>query len=163
MLRNVTTILAALLIAVAAHAQSSRPQFEVASVKANTSGRNPSIAPVRVEGDRFVTTGASLLWILQFAYVRSDGTKLRYSDIIGAPAWANTDDFDIQAKAVSNDGPVSLQQMQTMVQSLLADRFQLKAHLEAREMPIFDLIVAKDGAKMKRATEEPPGKQQMTG
>lgn len=79
MLRNLTTILAALLIAVApsGQAQSSRPQFELASVKTNESGRDGRIAPIRTEGDRFIATDASLLWVLQFAFHRSDGTELR--------------------------------------------------------------------------------------
>ena len=44
MFRNVTTVLAALLIAVApsAHAQSARLKFEVASVKRNNSGSRAS-------------------------------------------------------------------------------------------------------------------------
>jgi uncharacterized protein (TIGR03435 family) len=36
-----------------------------------------------------------------------------------------------------------------MVQSLLEDRFQLKAHLESREVPFYNLVVGKDGPKPK--------------
>jgi uncharacterized protein (TIGR03435 family) len=152
-----------LFLAVNSFAQSSRLTFEVASVKVNTTGRNMSTPPVTWDGDRFIATDAGLTRLLQYAYRRSDETDLRFSDIIGAPAWANTDGFDIQATAGGKGEPVSQNQMRLMVQSLLADRFQLKAHWEAREMPVYDLIVAKGGAKLKWATDEPPGKQQTIG
>src|ERR1017187_10139433 len=45
-----------------------------------------------------------------------------------------------------------------MMQSLLANRFQLKAHFETREMPLYELVLAKGGSKLK---EEPdPTKHQ---
>jgi len=41
-----------------------------------------------------------------------------------------------------------------MVQSLLEDRFKLKAHLETRELPIYNLVAAKDGPKIKRSADQ---------
>ena len=43
-----------------------------------------------------------------------------------------------------------------MLQALLTDRFRLKVHFERREMPIYQLLVAKGGPKLTPATEPPP-------
>jgi len=58
------------------------------------------------------------------------------------PAWAMEDRFDIDAKAA---GEPTKDQMRLMVQTLLADRFKLAAHFEAREVPVFALLVDKPG------------------
>src|SRR5207253_1711958 len=70
----------------------------VASVKPNTSGRPADLAPINPAGGRFLATDATLRMLLQFAYRTSGGRTLRRIDIIRAPAWAETDGFDIQAK-----------------------------------------------------------------
>lgn len=49
------------------------------------------------------------------------------------------------------------QQVELMMQSLLADRFKLKAHFETREMPVYELTVAKGGTKLKENTDPNQG------
>jgi uncharacterized protein (TIGR03435 family) len=44
-----------------------------------------------------------------------------------------------------------------MVRALLADRFKLAAHRETREVPVYALVVARNGAKLKRATDQENG------
>jgi len=48
------------------------------------------------------------------------------------------------------------EQVQLMVQSMLQDRFQLKPHFETRELPVYDLVVGKDGSKIKRSADQTP-------
>ena len=43
-----------------------------------------------------------------------------------------------------------------MVQSMLEDRFRLKARLETRELPIYELVVGKDGSKLQRSADQTP-------
>jgi uncharacterized protein (TIGR03435 family) len=43
-----------------------------------------------------------------------------------------------------------------MVQSLLEDRFQLKWHRETRNLPVYDLAVAKGGVKMRQSADQTP-------
>jgi uncharacterized protein (TIGR03435 family) len=156
MLRNVTTILAALLIAIApsARAQSSRPQFEVASVKASKSQVTRLPLPT---GSRFSASGVTLRLLLQYAYRPTSTTgPLLNSQVEGAPSWIDTDKFDVEAKAGDDVGRISSDQMQLRLQSLLADRFQLKAHWEMREMPAYNLVIARNGLKIKLSADQTP-------
>ena len=74
--------------------------------------------------------------------------------LTGGPGWINNDRFDIEAKPASGKA-VSQAEMQLMMQSLLEDRFQLKAHRETREVPTFDLVVVKP-AKLRSSVEGSP-------
>ena len=42
-----------------------------------------------------------------------------------------------------------------MLQGLLADRLQLKIHRETKEMPAYELVILKNGHKLKQATADP--------
>jgi uncharacterized protein (TIGR03435 family) len=46
--------------------------------------------------------------------------------------------------------------MAPFIESLLEDRFQLKAHRETRDLPVYELVIAKSGLKMKRSADPPP-------
>ena len=41
-----------------------------------------------------------------------------------------------------------------MMQSLLEDRFKLKAHSETRQAAVFELVIAKGGPKLKEAAPD---------
>jgi uncharacterized protein (TIGR03435 family) len=64
--------------------------------------------------------------------------------VIG-PEWLDKDRFDIAGK--SPEG-VPDSELRPMLQSLLKERFHLAVHSETREMPVYDLVVAKGGVKM---------------
>ena len=76
--------------------------------------------------------------------------------ITGGPNWVGTDTFDIEAKAEDPEH-TSQDQLRVMLQNLLIERFNLKFHREKKEMPGFDLVVAKSGLKMKPAEGAGPG------
>jgi uncharacterized protein (TIGR03435 family) len=84
------------------------------------------------------------------------GYDLAGYEIAGGPEWFNSQQLrsDIEAKI---DGSASPGQIRLMVQSLLADRFQLKVHREMRRLPIYALAVARNGPKLKLASELRPG------
>src|ERR1700679_3438070 len=56
--------------------------------------------------------------------------------VSGGPGWVNTDSYDIEAKA---EHPASRQQIHLMLQSLLAERFNLRLHRETKELPMYVL------------------------
>jgi bla regulator protein BlaR1 len=80
--------------------------------------------------------------------------------VIG-PDWINTARYVIQGKPP--DARASAMQNMTieermketglMMQSLLADRFQLKTHFETKEMPVYELVLAKGGSKLKEDSD----------
>ena len=72
--------------------------------------------------------------------------------IKGSPPWINSERYAIEARTES---PQSRQTMLgPMMQALLEDRFKLKTHLETREVPVYELTVAKGGIKVEAATGE---------
>ncbi len=77
---------------------------------------------------------------------RQEGAPIK-----GIPAWINSERFTIDAKA---EGPVRREMMLgPMMQALLQDRFKLKVHQETREVPVYELTVAKDGPKLQPSKE----------
>ena len=72
--------------------------------------------------------------------------------IVGGPAWLNTDRFDVIAKAEGDVPPPepggAPGKLQLMVRSLLADRLKLTVHHEGRELPMYALVVARSDGKL---------------
>jgi uncharacterized protein (TIGR03435 family) len=84
------------------------------------------------------------------------------SQISGLPGWASSERYDVQARVDADtaeawkklpDKELIIRQ-RPMIQSLLADRCKLKVHLETREFPVYDLVIAKGGLKMKEAPSD---------
>jgi len=68
-------------------------------------------------------------------------------EVVGGPRWIDTDRYDIVATAPDNPG---LDQMYgPMTRTLLEDRFRLKLHDEVRRLPVYNLTVLKQSAKLK--------------
>jgi uncharacterized protein (TIGR03435 family) len=171
-LRNLLLTIAASLAPTAAAllAQTSpattTPAFDVASIRENntaTDGRHHIYSSPN--DSHFRTVNLSVKDLLQFAYA------LPANQIVGGPAWLDSLDFDIDAKAgpeidarmhdlPSEQGRLIKQQM---VQALLADRFQLKAHQETRQLPIYSLVVANPKAGPKFKPSEADGTTIDTG
>src|SRR5215813_10905326 len=134
-----------------------KPSFEVISIKPSAPNLQFGIRGGGARGDRYTMSGANLRMLLQNAYGRqSTGGPPGQLQIIGGPSWMDSDRYDIQATADCSGGVLSRDQTQLMVQSMLEDRFQLKAHLETRELPIYNLVVAKDGPKLKASADQTP-------
>jgi uncharacterized protein (TIGR03435 family) len=117
-------------------AQSS--EFEVASIKPNTSGEGRVMIGVQ-PGGRFNAENMATRALIRFAY------NVKDFQISGGPAWMNSDRYDVTAKG---DAAAGFEPMRTMVQSLLADRFKLMLHRETKELPVYDLVAAKGGLKL---------------
>lgn len=123
--------------------------FEVASVKLNTGAPLPndwSIGP----GDDYQPTGGRVRGsfrvrdYIDFAYKLWPSEELN-REFSRLPKWVSEDRYTIEAKAPI-DNPTK-DQMRLMMQSLLADRFQLVVHFEAKEVPVFELRLAKPGQR----------------
>jgi uncharacterized protein (TIGR03435 family) len=139
-------------------AQEHKPEIDVASVK--TSNPTDPVFGIRIEpgGDRFSITKATVAMLIGFAY------GLPNPQISRGPKWVDSDSFTIEAKVNSAarlaPGNAGFGQVMSMIQSLLVDRFQLSIHKETRSETIYEMSVAKGGAKLKKADEgEKPGRR----
>lgn len=125
-----------------AQPQAARSDFEVASIKPNTSG-DPG-RYIRPSAGRLSVTNMAVKDLLTYAF------QVRDFQISGGPGWINSDRYDIEAKT---NGNVSPEQSRAMLKGLLEDRFKLKVHRETKELPIYVLIVAKNGLKIQPTKE----------
>ena len=109
--------------------------FDVASIRLNTTGGNTSQRAL--PNGTLTLTNNTARNIIRTAY------GLQGSQVVGGPAWLDNERFDVVAKAAA---PFNQSDGQAMLRALLAERFGLVAHLEARDMPVFLMRVA-DSAK----------------
>jgi uncharacterized protein (TIGR03435 family) len=120
------------------------PEFEVASIKPNLSGLNllhfqPS------PGGRLLVENFPLRRLIQRAY------GVEGFQISGGPVWIDFDRYDIEARAGGN--PSEKQMTGPMLQGLLKDRFKLRLHTETKQLPVYDLTVARGGLKLQRSKD----------
>lgn len=134
---------------------AQRPSFDVVSIKPNLSGlANGGMGP-RAEG--FSAKNVTLMTLLVYAYKPADRLLLK-SQVIGGPGWINTDHFDIEAKR-EGTAQVTPDEARTMLHALLEDRFQLKQHLETRELPVYNLVRTKGNLPLSKDQSPPPAQQ----
>jgi uncharacterized protein (TIGR03435 family) len=137
-----TAILSACL-AFRAFAQSpAGPAFEVASIKPA-----PPQAPGRVSTRMSIDPARLTFTNVSLSEVIGQAFRVQHQQISG-PEWLEQERFDIFAKIP--DG-VALDQIPRMLQSLLAERFQMKLHTDQKELPVYALAAAKNGPKLKKA------------
>ncbi len=130
--------------------------FDVVSIKPHQRDPGPSYGfGWRTAPEGFSAKGitTSMLIVLAYGLHSPD-------EVVNLPGWAGSDGFDIRAKTDEEtaaalrklpDAEID-RKLQPMLQSLLAGRFQLKIHHEIRQLPVYNLIVAKGGSKMKAST-----------
>jgi uncharacterized protein (TIGR03435 family) len=128
---------------------ADRLTFEVVSIKPNKSGDARSRTDAAPNG-RVMATNVPLNDLVRTAF------ELQLQEMVvgdRAPAWITTDRWDIEAKAAGEPGP---QQMREMLRNLLVDRFKLVSRREARNMPTYALVLARNdrqlGPQLRRST-----------
>ena len=156
--RRIMVTFLMLILPVLAFGQSSNsPSFEVASIKPAETITPAMVAAgklhvgMAVDGARVDIGYLSLADLIPLAF------KLKTYQISGPDWMRGGQRFDILAKLPEGS---SKDQVPEMLQSLLAERFQLKFHRETRDLPIYALVVSKDGHKLKESPpdpEVPPG------
>lgn len=122
-----------------------RKAFEAASIRQNKSGGGLGNNR-RLPGGRFVATNMPLRNLLRIAYGNASIFRPQ-EQIVGAPGWADSDRFDIDAKAAEEFKPDAdgiVREHLAMLRSLLEETFKIKARLESRELPIYALVRLRD-------------------
>jgi uncharacterized protein (TIGR03435 family) len=137
---------------------AAAPAFDVVSIKPS----DPAATMSRIDvppGGRYTATNATVSVLIQQAY------GVRGFQISGGPGWINTQKYDVAAKtngAAEDDfskmteeqRKVFVEQLHLKLQALLADRFDLKVHRETKELPVYALVVAKNGPRLEAAKDD---------
>jgi uncharacterized protein (TIGR03435 family) len=149
-----TRLPGALFVACALFGQATNPPpaaptvYTVASIKPNKSSDDRfMLRPM--PGGGLTATGVTLKMLMGFAY------GVFAYQISGGPAWIGTERWDIEAKTDGVQGRLSPAQSNALLRQLIEDRFQLKARRESKEMPVYALVVTKNGPKLKPNPDDP--------
>ena len=73
------------------------------------------------------------------------------AQIVGGPAWLDTDRYDIEAKT-GRPEKIAREQMGPLMQTLLAERFHLRFHRETKELTVGALVISRSGPKLRAKT-----------
>ena len=128
------------------------PAFDAVSIKPHDP--NAQNTRIQVAPTRYSAQNVSLKWLITTAYnLKSEDQVLGVSGPLGSAR------FDIEAKMDEETAEafkkLSRQEAddkrRLMLQGVLTDRFKLKAHRETKELPMYALVVAKGGFKLKDA------------
>ncbi len=123
----------------------SEPKFDIVSIKPSAPGaRMRADSPA---GGTFVYQAAPLKLMMMQAF------EVQETQITGDPDWAESALWDVTAKVENESRPLGPAAVNPRLRALLAERFGLKTHRETKQEPVFALVLAKGGPKMKRAGE----------
>jgi uncharacterized protein (TIGR03435 family) len=133
--------------------------FDVVSIRpaAPGGGGGPKLrrgGPGTDDPERISYTGVSQQIVLTIAYGVDDFQ-------VAGPAWFDSVRYDIVAKVPRG---ATKEQFNIMLQNMLKERFSLTLHHEMRETAVYELVVGKNGLKLKPAVEveNPPAFSAMT-
>lgn len=150
---------AALLAATAASAQDAVPPptapaavspgaaFEVASVRPSNPNPDPNNPLSQIAlmlpqpGGRFTATNTPLRMLIMRAFELQQEAQLA-----GGPPALLAAKYDITARAPV--AFIAMNDLPQLLRTLLADRFKLKTHTETRELPVYDLVLARSDGRL---------------
>jgi uncharacterized protein (TIGR03435 family) len=122
------------------------PAYELAAIKPSKPGMGSTILfrPGGITANR-----VTLKFLMKMAY------RVEDDQIVGAPKWVDSNNYDVEAKVDSSEfaelSKLNENQRLLMFQQLLADRFRLALHRETRDLPVYTLVIAKNGSKLQEA------------
>ena len=156
------SIRAVLILFTSCAALAQSPSFEVATIK-------QAAPPATSMGPGGVGLKIGIRMGAQGGPGTSDPGQITYSNMplkalvvtaygvksyqVSGPNWMDSERFDIVAKVPKG---ATKDDVKSMLQSLLAERFQLTLHHEKKDLPMYALIIGKNGPKMKESPPEDP-------
>jgi len=160
-----TVTFAAFIVGTAIRAQApAQIKWDVISVKPmQPDSCKPEDGFVRYLPSGLSATCLPTVFLVEFAYHLMDPSR-----ILGLPKWATGSQmYLIDARVSDQDvdafSKLKRDQKSAMMQSVFAERFGMKAHMETREMPAYSLVVAKSGSKLKDPADTSTGHSQFGG
>ena len=150
--RNLVLFLAIFLLTRFNHAQNSAktptiptPVYDVVSIVPHKFDADSTAWGS--QGSTFTATNLTVKMFVTLAF------GLRQDLISGLPAWAGSNRYDIKAKIVDADlstlRKLTDKQHNEMLVKIATDRFNLKSHTEIKELPVYNLVLAHHGSKLK--------------
>jgi uncharacterized protein (TIGR03435 family) len=115
--------------------EGTKPEFEVASIKASATPPGPGLNVTTTE---LRARSISLADLIAFTW------ELHPKQISGLPGWAETQGYEIAARLPPGGEPNDTQ-LRTMLKNLMRDRFALSTHTEKRELPVYAIGIGKLG------------------
>jgi uncharacterized protein (TIGR03435 family) len=149
------SIVLATILALSAPAQKapSGPSFEVATVKPSA-----PLDPGKIAQGTMPHIGMSIdnarvdIGMMTLSDLISTAYNVKRYQIVG-PDWMTGQRFDILGKIPEG---ASKDNAPAMLQNLLAERFKLVVHHENKDLPVYELVVGKNGPKLKESPPDPP-------
>ena len=145
-----------LLAAITSARAQSLSAYEVATI--NPPPPPPfSVMGIMPRPDGIHAENVTLQMLVRFAY--GDGRFPTDDRVIGAPDWGKSERFNIDAK-MSEADIAEMQKLtpkeqdarrEVMLQALVVDRFKLKTHFDTKQAPVYELVIAKGGPKLKES------------
>jgi uncharacterized protein (TIGR03435 family) len=135
---KIAGVLAVLLVEAGFPLPGQTGAFQIVSIKPNRSGDGTSM---RTSPGRFRAVSVTPHELLLYAF------GVRDSQLIGGPDWLTKEKFDVEGVTGIAEDP-DRTTLQPLLQTMFADRFQLKFHHEDRELPVYSLTVTKGGPKL---------------
>jgi uncharacterized protein (TIGR03435 family) len=139
-----------------------RPHFDVATIKLAKSKSGYPVAKAMPDGMR--GSNLTVLELIGDAY-RLNSFEIDH--VSGLPKWATSNRYDVNAKVLGSDADELSKLLASnwngykdrediMLQTLLADRFKLAFHKEPKILPIYELVISKNGPKIKEGKTPDP-------
>ena len=145
-------VLITLLTATTASAQDTAvtpaAAFDVAAVRPSNPNPDPANPLSQIAlmlpqpGGRFTATNTPLRMLIMAAYELKQDAQLT-----GGPPALLAAKYDITARAAGT-ATLAMKELPQLLRSLLADRFKLKTHTESRELPLYDLVLARSDGRL---------------
>ena len=139
--------IAALLAASAAAVLAqSGPTFDVVSIKRNTAGVGPGTTapPIQRPDGSLVLKNVPVNTLIARAY---PGVEM-----VGLPDWVRNEHNDVETTSTLTTA--TAEDRAAMMRAMLADRFKLVAHVEKREEPVYDLVLARKDGKLGKGLQK---------
>jgi uncharacterized protein (TIGR03435 family) len=136
--------LAAILAVCLGTSAARAVEFEAASLKPSNAGRGRGA--MRMDATRLTYSNVSVRECMMSAW------NVKAYQIDG-PDWLSADRYDLVATSAA---PAEEDALKEMLRTLLLNRFHMKVHTETRELPVYAMVVSKNGAKLKDAAAGRP-------
>jgi hypothetical protein len=123
-----------------------------------------SVKPNKSDTDRLLTMRPGDMYSgrnMRIINLVSQAYDIKQDLIFGMPDWTDGAHFDVAAKMSPEDAEAfnklsreeKIATGKVLLRGILEERFHLKAHIETKQLQVYDLVIAKGGVKMRAATD----------